>query len=170
MENIKETWAIQSDSDAEWIIAQTNEELKETSRFKNSIIEQINKLKEKLAKVEEEENFKLERRDGYLIDYFERIDDSQKVKQKTQEKYRLPSGEIIKKYPAPAFKRDEKVLLNWMKESGNQNFIEIKEIPQWGELKKITEIKDGIVVTTDGEIVKGVTLEEKPPKIEFKEV
>lgn len=166
---IKEKWSIQSDSDAEWLIAQVKEELKETDRFKNSLQEQIALLQEKLKKVKTEEQERLDRRNNHLIDYFESIDDSYKIKQKTQEKYRLPSGEIIKKIPGPAFKRDGKKLLNWLKETGKEDYIEIKEQAMWNELKAITKVVGDTVVTEDGEIVEGVELEFRPPTIEFKE-
>ena len=166
---IKEKWSIESDSDAEWLIAQVKEELRESNRFKNSLQEQINLLQEKLNKVKLEEQEKLDRRNNHLIDYFERVDPAYKIKQKTQEKYRLPSGEIIKKIPGPAFKRDGKKLLKWLKETGKEDYIEIKEQAMWNELKAITEIVGDAVVTEDGEIVEGVELEFRPPSIEFKE-
>lgn len=165
-----EKWTIQSDSDAEWLIAQVKEELKESDRFKNSLQEQIDKLQEKLNKVKEEENAKLERRNHYLIDYFERVDSAYKIKQKTQEKYRLPSGEIIKKYPAPKFKRNNKELIKWLKNNDKKEYIEIKEQAMWNELKKETKVVGDTVVTEDGEIVEGVEIEHRPPSIEFKEV
>ena len=84
------------------------------------------------------------------------------------EKYRLPSGEIVKKYPNPEFRRDNNKLLDWIKANG-LDYVEVKESPKWGELKKITKVMNGQVVTEDGEIVEGVEVIEREPVLEFKE-
>lgn len=169
MLEVKENWKITNDQDAEWLIDKVNEELIEKARFKESIKNKIELLQDKLKKVEEEEQYLIERRNSYLIEYFESIPDKFKKKTKTQEKYRLPSGSIIKKYPQPEFKRNNDELLNWIKANNMKEYIEIKEAPKWGELKKITKVINGQVVTEDGEIVEGVEVIERPPVVEFKE-
>src|SRR5699024_6431986 len=166
----KEKWKIENDRDAEWIIEQIEEDLIETNRFKESLQSKIEDLQDKLKKVEEEEKQAKERRDNYLIEYFETIPDELKKKTKTQEKYRLPSGEIIKKYPNPQYKRDNTKLLDWIKDNEMTDFVQVNESPKWGELKKVTETVNGQVVTKDGEIVEGIEVIERPPTLEFKEV
>jgi len=165
----KEDWKIKNDDDAEWLIEKINEDLIESNRYKESLKSKIEVLEEKLRKVEEEEKLAIERRNSYLAEYFETIDEKFKKKSKTQEKYRLPSGEIIKKYPKPKFKRNNNELLDWIKNNKYDDFVEIKESPKWGELKKITKLVNGNVVTEDGEIVNGVEVIEKKPVLEFKE-
>lgn len=161
-------WKVKNDNDAEWIIDKTNDDLIEIRRFKESIKDKIEILKDKLKGIEEEEKYKLEQRNSYLLEYFEAIPEELKKKTKTQEKYRLPSGEIVKKYPAPEFKRDEETLLAWAKVNA-PSYVEVKETPKWGELKKITKIAGNQVVTEDGEVVEGVEVVERPPALEFKE-
>lgn len=165
---MQEAWKIKNDKDAEWLIDKVNKDLIESTRYKESLKSKIEVLERKLRKVEEEENLAIERRNSYLAEYFESIDEKFKKKTKTQEKYRLPSGEIVKKYPSPQFKRDNNKLLNWIKSSG-LDYVEIKESPRWNELKAITSIKNGQVVTEDGEIVEGIEVIERDPVLEFKE-
>lgn len=165
---MQEAWKIKNDKDAEWLIEKVNKDLIESNRYKESLRSKIEVLERKLRKVEEEENLAIERRNSYLAEYFESIDEKFKKKTKTQEKYRLPSGEIVKKYPSPQFKRDNNKLLNWIKSSG-LDYVEIKESPRWNELKAITSIKNGQVVTEDGEIVEGIEVIERDPVLEFKE-
>lgn len=165
-----EAWKIKNDEDAEWIIEKTNEDLIEINRFKLSLEEKMNNLKEKLKTLKNEEESIKERRNSYLIEYFATIDDQYKKKTKTMEKYRLPSGEIIKKYPKPEFKRDNEKLLSWIKDNKMDDYVEVKETPKWGELKKITKTINGQVVTEDGEIIEGIEVIERPPVMEFKEV
>ncbi|OLS02250.1 host-nuclease inhibitor Gam family protein [Tissierella creatinophila] len=165
-----ETWKIKNDNEAEWIIEQTNDDLLEIERFKYSLEEKIETLRIKLNKLNDEEDSIKERRDSYLLEYFETIPEELKKKTKTQEKYRLPSGEIVKKYPAPEVRRENNKLLAWIKENKMNDYVEVKEIPKWVELKKITQTVNGQVVTEDGEIVEGIEVIERPPVLEFKEV
>ncbi len=165
---MQENWKVTNDKQAEWVIEKYNEEMLEKARYKESLQAKMENLQEKLRKLEDEEREAKERRDSYLIEYFETIPDEFKKKSKTMEKYRLPSGEIVKKYPSPEFRRDNDRLLNWIKSSG-LDYVEVKETPKWGELKKITKVINGQVVTEDGEIVEGVEVVERPPVMEFKE-
>lgn len=166
-----ERWKVRNDDEAEWIIEKINEELIEKARFKMSLANKIKDLQGKLRKLEDEEKAAIENRNSYLLEYFETIDEKFKKKTKTMEKYRLPSGEIVKKFPTPEYRRDDEKLLAWIKTFEPLEFIEIKEVPKWGELKKITKIVGGKVIIEDtGEIVEGVELVERPPVIEFKEV
>lgn len=167
---MNETWKIKNDNDAEWIIEKCNEDLIEINRFKDSIEDKIKTLQDKLKTLKNEENSIKERRDSHLIEYFETIPEELKKKTKTQEKYRLPSGEIVKKYPSPEIKRDNEKLLSWIKNNKLNDYVEVKETPKWGELKKITQIINGQVVTEDGEIIEGIEVIERPPVLEFKEV
>lgn len=167
---VEETWKIESDNDAEWLIEEVNKYLVEKARYRMSLENKVKDLMDKLNKLDEEEKYAIEKRNSYLIEYFESIDDKFKKKTKTQEKYRLPSGEIIKKYPNPEYKRDNDRLLSWIQKNKLDDYVEIKQSPKWGELKKVTKIVNGQVVTEDGEIVEGVEVIEKPPVMEFKEV
>ena len=167
---IQELWKIENDSDAEFIIEKCNEDLTEINRFRLSLEEKLEEIRQKLNKLKEEEDYVIARRNSFLTEYFETIDDKFKKKTKTQEKYRLPSGEIVKKYPSPEYKRDNDKLLDWTKKN-TPEYVEIKEIPKWAELKKVTTVVNGHVIHKEtGEIVEGVELIERPPVIEFKEV
>lgn len=167
---IQELWKIENDSDAEFIIEKCNEDLTEINRFRLSLEEKLEEIRDKLNKLKDEEDYVINRRNSFLAEYFETIDNKFKKKTKTQEKYRLPSGEIIKKYPSPEFKRDESRLLKWLDDNDLREYSEIKITPKWGELKKVTQVVNGQVIYTEtGEIVEGVELIERPPAIEFKE-
>ena len=152
----EDRWRIRSDAEAEWWIEEKEEELVEVRRYKMSLENKISVLKEKLEKAQKEEDFIIEQRNGKLIEYFESIDEKQMKKTKTMMKYRLPSGELVKKFPGPKFERDEEKLTKWLEDNKMNEFIEAKKQAKWGELKEATQIVNGQVVTEDGEIVKKV--------------
>lgn len=165
-----EVWKVTSDESAEWLIEKVNEDLIEKARYRLSLENRIKDLQDKLNKLNDEERQAIERRNSHLLEYFETIDEKFKKKTKTMEKYRLPSGEIVKKYPSPEYKRDADKLLGWIKTNKLNDYVEVKEIAKWADLKKVTTIAGGQVVYVDtGEIIEGVELIERPPVIEFKE-
>lgn len=167
---VNEVWKVTSDESAEWLIEKVNEDLIEKARFRLSLENRIKDLQEKLNNLNDEERQAIERRNSYLLEYFETIDEKFKKKTKTMEKYRLPSGEIVKKYPSPEYKRDADKLLGWIKNNELNDYVEVKESPKWSELKKSTSIAGGQVVFNDtGEIIEGVELIERSPVLEFKE-
>lgn len=87
-------------------------------------------------------------------------------KTKTQMSYELPSGKLVLKAQQPEYERDEETLMPWMKENGYGEQIKIKESVNWAELKKLLrEGPDGkCMITADGEVVPGITVEQREPK------
>lgn len=164
-----EKWRVTDDASAEWIIDKTEEDLIELRRYKMSLENKIAVLKDKFDKAKREEEWRIARRNSMLLEYFESIDDKLKRQTKTQIKYRLPSGSIIKKFPEPEYVVNEEQLLKWTKES-NPDFVEVKETVKWAELKKNTIIVEGQLVYKDtGELVEGVELKPRAPFVTFKE-
>lgn len=162
-----ESWRIKNDEEADWWIEVKEAELVEIRRLKMQLENKINFYKEKLDKVLKEEEYIIEQRDGRLAEYFETLDESQMKKTKTMHKYRLPSGELVKKFPSPQFKRDNDTLAKWLEDNLMNEYIEVKKQAKWGELKKVTEVIGGTVILKDtGEIIEGVEVVERAP--EFK--
>ncbi|SDX05234.1 host-nuclease inhibitor Gam family protein [Tepidimicrobium xylanilyticum] len=170
-ENEEETWKIKNDEEADWWIELHQEKLAEVRRLRIQLENKIAFYHEKLDKVIKEEEVIIERRDSKLLEYFETLDKKDMKKTKTMLKYRLPSGELVKKFRAPEFKRDNDKLTLWLENNGMKEYIEVKKQAKWGELKKATEVINGTVVLKDtGEIVEGVEIVERPAefKVEVK--
>lgn len=81
--------------------------------------------------------------------------------QKKKKSIKLPSGTIGFKSVPAEIKKDDEALKAFVKESAPE-FIETKETVKWGEFKKTLTAAGGRFVTADGEIVDGLTYEEKP--------
>jgi hypothetical protein len=166
---IEEKWSIKDDQAAEWLIDKTNEDLAEIRRLKISIADRIDTLQEKLQKENDKEEQIINNRNFLLAEYFNSLDDSFKKSTKTQQKYRLPSGSIIKKYPSPKFERDNLQLTNWV-ENANLPFIKVKKECDWANLKKVVEVAgDKVIYKETGEVVDGVFVVQQDATIEFKE-
>ena len=98
---------------------------------------------------------------------------------KTEENYALPSGKIYMKKQEPDF--DTSGLLDYLKLSGQTEYIEYKEAPKWAEYKKtlakdpegnfaVVETEDGLrAVNKDGEPIPiPVTLKQPEFKVQIK--
>jgi len=162
-EEDKETWRIKNDEEADWWIEIHQEKLAEVRRLRMQLENKIAFYQEKLDKVIKEEEAIIERRDSKLLEYFETLDKKDMKKTKTMLKYRLPSGELVMKFPGPEFKRDNEALVKWLEDNQMDEYVEIKKQPKWGELKKKTKVVGNNVVFEDtGEVVEGIEVMERP--------
>jgi hypothetical protein len=160
----QEGFTIDNDNKAEWAIRKIDEERAEAQRYINVCNTMINEYRLKIQEAEEQ----LERDTGYLqsllAQYFETVETK---RTKTQETYKLPSGTLKKKYPQPQFKRDDEKLVKWLKDRQMNEYIKVKEYPDWSNLKKALKLtKDNVLVDENGEIVDGVLVVERPPVFE----
>lgn len=168
-EEKEEKWKITSDEQADWWIEVKEEELAEVRRLKMQLENKISLYKEKLEKAQKEEEFIINLRNAKLLEYFETIDKKDMKKTQTMWKYRLPSGELIKKFHNPEFKRDDVKLTEWLEDNQMNEYIKVKKQANWDELKKKTKVIDGQVIVEDtGEIVDGIEVIEKAPEFKVK--
>ena len=162
-----ETWRIKNDEEADWWIELHEEKLVEVRRLKLQLENKIAFYQSKLDKVIQEEEYIIEKRDGKLAEYFETLNEKDMRRTKTMLKYRLPSGELVKRFPGPQFKRNNDELAKWLEENQLDEYVEIKKQAKWGKLKKKTKVVgNSVVLEGTGEIVEGVEVVERPA--EFK--
>lgn len=150
-----EGWKIVNDSAADWAVRKIKEEQDEYARLNALAHDQISEINMNVEAAEK----RMENRTGYLksklAEYFMTVPHRET---KTQAKYRLLSGELV--YTKPKYKiekSDEAALVQWLKETGNTEFVKTVETPAWGEFKKRCAIAGAAVVDTDtGEVVEGM--------------
>ena len=161
IENESDNWKIENDVSAEWVLSKLREEKAEAQRLINVCESQILFYEAEKQKAKDG----LEQKTGYLksllLDYFGMVPHK---KTKTQESYKLPSGTLKLKYPGPKYERDDKALVKWLKDRKMTDYVEVKELPKWGELKKVTKTAGDKVVSEDGEILDGVVAVEQAPE------
>lgn len=159
-----EGFRIDNDQKAEWALAKIREEQAEAQRIMNVCRSMIMHYEEQMKKAEED----FEKKTAYLRSQLEQYFDSvEKRRTKTQEVYKLPSGTLRRKYPGPQFKRDDDKLIKWLKDRQMNEYIKVKESPDWSNLKKALKLtKDNVLVDENGEIVDGVLVVERAPTFE----
>lgn len=135
---------------------------------------QIDQLKKELAAELEDINNKKSFFEKLLSDYFQSLPMESKKESKTMWKYKLASGEIIKKKATQSIKclDKEKVLLEYVIMNAHDEYIKTKQELDWQGLKNDLKIKDGLIVNDKtGEIIEDIEdiiIEETPEKFEIK--
>lgn len=153
-------WRITDDDCADWACRKIAEERAELARIRELAEAQITRIEEKLAAAERRCENGTRFLTSKLAEYFETVPHKTT---KTKASYRLLSGTLTRKFGGQQMKQDDAVLVEFLKASGNLEFIKTEEKPKWGDYKKRLEIVGGSVVDKEtGEIVEGVQLIEKP--------
>ena len=68
------------------------------------------------------------------------------------------------KKQAPEFKRDEKTVIDWLKQNGGTDYVKTVESLDWANLKKDSTVVGSSIVNSDGEIIPGVEVIEREDK------
>lgn len=153
-------WRITDDGCADWACRKIAEEKAELDRIRELADAQIQKIEEKVAAAERRFQNGTRFLTGKLAEYFETVPHKTT---KTKASYRLLSGTLTRKFGGTTMKQDDEKLVQFLKDSGQMEFIKTEEKPKWGDFKKRLEIIGGSVVDKEtGEIVEAVQIIEKP--------
>ena len=154
-EAIKEEFVVDSDAKAAWALRK----IKEAREDRDTWVAWYEK---KIEEIKAQTDFDTMNLEKMLAEYFATVPHK---KTKTQETYSLPDGKLILKTQNPEFKRDDKTVIDWLKKQENGGkFIKVSESLNWEGLKKETAIFNGNVVDENGEIIPGITVNEREPK------
>lgn len=160
------SFVVDDDQKAEWCIRKIADAKKEMMDWIEFYVEQTDKVK---AKCEARIQFF----EGMLQRYFESVPHKET---KTQSSYQLPSGKLVLKKQTVEWVHDDAALLPWVKKNV-PNMIKIKESVDWAGLKSVFKEDDdyiqsngALVNATDGEVIPGITVTERPDvfKVEVK--
>jgi phage host-nuclease inhibitor protein Gam len=156
-----------SDADADKIVERIKNIRAEKTRLKMILDTRVNELTltyNNRAKIlDDSENFLT----VSLLSYFEGKDI--KPTKAGGKSYKLLSGTLSMKKQEPEFKRDEKVLAEFLRKNGSDEFIETVYKPKWAELKKKVEVRGTQVIDPEsGVIIEGIEAIEREDKFEVK--
>ena len=167
-EQFGEGFKIDNDNLAEWAVCKIAEDKAEFQRLINVCETKVLEYQEKIRKYQEQLDRKTSGLKGALQMYFETVPHKAT---KTQETYKLPSGTLKKKFGTPEFVRDDVKLVEWLENRGDEfskQYIKVKKSADWTNLKKdLPYVVNGDkIITPDGEVVDGVTVNERPDSFE----
>lgn len=143
-------WVITDDGGAEWAMRKIAEAENEMAAWKDHYAEQQ-------ARIEARCRQTIEFFTSKLADYFEQV--PRRATKTGIEKYKLPSGELIRKPAGIEYQRDETAMLEWCK-AQHPEFVRVSEKASWSDVKAY--------IKETGEIPDGVLPVEKPAAFEVK--
>lgn len=164
---VPQGWVCDSDSKAEWCM----KKIREARADRDRMVEWYKNAIETIKRQTDANTFSLEQK---LREYFMTVPHRNT---KTEESYTFPGGKLMFKKQEPEYKRDEDTVIAWLKESGNEQFVKVKEELDWSALKAACgtvngQLIAGETVNEDGEIVQvvvpGVEVVEREPKFVVK--
>lgn len=152
-EAYQETWTITDDKAAEWAISQIRKAQDDTVMWEAHFSRQLDKVRQANQET-------IDFMTSMLEKYFDTLPHK---KSKTQESYQLPGAKLVRKQLAPEFVKDDAALVSYLKTAAPE-CVETIEKPRWGDYKKRCSVIDGTVIDMEtGEVVDGVTANERPP-------
>ncbi|GGN66348.1 host-nuclease inhibitor Gam family protein [Oceanobacillus indicireducens] len=159
----QEAFEIKDDQAANWALRKIKQ-LKEQQEENTALAEaEISKIEAWLQSVNGEAQGSIDYFQGLLAKYaMSKRESDPKFKSK-----KLPNGAVRFKKQQPKWHYDDKKLVESLKESGETDLIRIKEEPNKTALKKLFVVQEGKVINPGtGEVIEGVTVEEREDKFE----
>lgn len=146
----REGFRITDDGGAEWAMRKISEAEGELSAWKEYYAGQLSKIESRCRQT-------IDFMKNALADYFEQV--PRHATKTGIEKYKLPSGELIRKPAGIDYQRDEDAMLEWCR-TRHPEFVRVSEKASWSDVKAY--------IKETGEIPDGVLPVEKPAAFEVK--
>lgn len=153
-------YVIDDDKKADWALEKIRQEREERDRLINLAKDKIDYYKQEIEKIESRCETSTSYLQSQLAAYFETV---KHRKTKTQEKYSLLNGSLVKKYGGYKYDYDDDIFVDYLKNNYPQ-LVKVIERPQWGEFKKMTELTaEGDIINTEtGEVLGFIKAAKKP--------
>ncbi len=118
---------------------------------------------------EREENGKLQQDIDFFTSLLERYHRDLYAQDPDIKTIKMPNGQMKMRVQQPEFRRDDKVLLDWIKNEWvpavQAQYVRTTEKPDWRELKGYLEVAgDRMVDPESGQVVEGIEVVEREPK------
>lgn len=156
-------WVCRNDQQADWAVKRMRFAARKRDRLIAGIRDEIETMESRIREVEEAYQNETAFFRGQL-DMFMASAECESTK--TQQKYELPSGAILRrKNRQPEFIRDNEALLAWAEDYGDSDLVKVTKAPNWAEIKKGAVIDgDHLVDKGCGEIIPGVIVTQREPE------
>jgi len=157
----REAFTIQDDQAANWALRKIGQMQKQIEDNNALAVAEIDKI-EAWNKQENQKS-----QDG--IDYFQGLLSYYALKKKEEDPkfktLKLPNGKLSFRKQQPKWNYDDEAVVQALKQAKLDDFIQVKESPKKADIKKAFSVAGDKVVNPDtGEIVEGITVEEREDK------
>ena len=178
---VREPFVVDNDMKAEWCLKKIRKVQQDAESEIAELQRQMEFYANEIEMIRQDADEDVEFFKGILRNYFSsRVDEGFAKASKTQTVYKLPSGKLIQKKQEPIFdyKDRQDDVIKFLEDGNNEQFIKVKKELKWSDFKKTLPkdeqgniktitTEDGIrLVTSDGEIVPGISVTMRDDKFE----
>jgi phage host-nuclease inhibitor protein Gam len=158
IEEESEGFIINSDNLAEWALKKIKAETEEAKRITKVCQDQVAFYAQREDQIKKQLGQKTAFLKRKLADYFETVPHK---KTKFQEKYVLPSGDLIRKKQSLKFNIDQnEAVLSVVQVTGTNEYVRQKLELDWETLKKDVEVPDVFITDKEGNYIEDAFLDE----------
>lgn len=154
-------FVIDDDKKADWAIRKIKESQAEYARLEEIAKSQIEEIKASLEKAKRKADQSTNYLSALLSNYFDSVPHR---KTKTQEKYQLLSGALVRKKGQIQYNVNNDQFMAWLNQSDElrERYIKVTKSPRWGDFKNdykntLCEQNGHLYSTETGEVIPGVT-------------
>lgn len=162
---VRERFDVDNDMKAEWCLSKIRRIRADQKRETEELERQMRFYQDQMELVKAQADDEVAFFEGMLQGYFaSRVDAGFAKKAKTKVSYKLPTGELVLKHREPEYdyKTDKDKAIAFLKESGLQKYVRVKEEVAWTDLKAACNITgDGVALKETGEIIPGIKVNER---------
>lgn len=154
---IKEEFKVDSLEKASWCMKQIQSRERRKEEIRQLVEYEKQKLDMYLEQESKEPNADIEFFKSKLQPYI-----AEKIEGEKKKSINLPCGTVGFRTQPADIQRNEEELLPWVQRT-NKEFVKVVSSVKWADLKKTLKFENGQAITSDGEVVPGITVEEKEP-------
>lgn len=156
----KERFRIQNLGGASWALRKLSVLEKKLQELEETAEKDIGRIQHWLAKEKEEISQSKRFFETLLEEYFyeNRMHDP-------KFKISTPYGKVSSRKQQSSWEYDNEIVISSLKNAGLEDLIRIKEEPAKSEIKKTLQAVNGHAITSDGEIIEGIKIIERPDKV-----
>lgn len=157
----KEAFKVEDDQAANWALRKISQMKKKIEANNQLAVSEIEKIEE-WNKAENEKS-------QQSIDYFQGLLAEYALKKKENDPdfktLKLPNGKLTFRKQQPEWKLDDSKVIESLKNAGEDDLIKVTEKPKLAEIKKKFKASKGKAINPDtGEVIEGITVEDRPEK------
>ena len=151
-EQIHPAFIVDNDMKAEWCLKQRQNALDEKAKWKAHYDELFNQVAKKCDET-------VSRMEAMLESFLglQHSGGFTNVTKSGQIKYKLPHGTLVLKHQEPKYDVNDELLIPWLKKN-DPDLVKVEEKSDWKALKKKVTVSGEGVITTDAELVPGITV------------
>lgn len=171
IKEIKERFKINDLESANWAFRKLKAIEEKKKEIEELAKKEIEPYKLEISRIEDWKNEELKSFDRSIIFFNFLLEEYYREQRKIDPKFKVstPYGKVTSRKQQPKWNYDDEKVVEWLLEN-DKDLVRVKYEPSKTDIKKKYKAAGNNVVTEDGEIVEGITIEERDPVVKVEVV